>query len=112
MDKTLHEPTSTGHTRPPSRTGRRGAVGVERRWLTDTGLTSDALRLMLALETYPLDSVASDELWDIAAALEWTSGQARDAINNLLALRLIRAFHDDDSDRTLRYHKDETVWWS
>jgi hypothetical protein len=70
-------------------TGRRGYVGIDRRWLADPNLSDGALRLMLWLDSHTDEFLAEMNITKAAESLGWGRNRAMRTIDELEGLGLV-----------------------
>ena len=70
-------------------TGRRGYVGIDRRWLNNPDLTDSALRLMLWLDSHSDEYLAALNISRSADELGWSRNRVKRAMSQLEDLGLI-----------------------
>lgn len=70
-------------------TGRRGYVGIDRRWLADPDLSDTALRFMLWLDSHTDEYLAATNISRAADQLGWGRNRVKRAIEELEGLGLI-----------------------
>lgn len=70
-------------------TGRRGYVGIDRRWISNPDLSDTALRFMLWLDSHSDEYLAAMNIARSAEQLGWGRNRVKRAIEELEALSLI-----------------------
>jgi len=70
-------------------TGRRGYVGVDRRWLADKALSDSALRLMLWLESHTHEYLRDLNKQRVAKEIGWSRERVNRTISDLEELGLV-----------------------
>lgn len=71
-------------------TGRRGFVGVDRRWLADERLSDSALRLMLWLDSHSDQYLMALSLSRTADEIGWSRNRVKRTIEDLESLGLVK----------------------
>lgn len=70
-------------------TGRRGYVGIDRRWLADPDLSDSALRLMLWLDSHTHEYLRDLNVKRITAEIGWSRNRVKRTLDDLVNLGLV-----------------------
>jgi len=75
-------------------TGRRGFVGIDRRWLADPDLSDSALRLMLWLDSHTHEYLRCLNFTRTAEEMGWSRNRVKRTIDDLTELGLVSVEHE------------------
>ena len=75
-------------------TGRRGYVGIDRRWLADPDLSDSALRLMLWLDSHTHEYLRCLNFTRTADEIGWSRNRVKRTIDDLTELGLVSVEHE------------------
>lgn len=94
-------------------TGRRGYVGIDRRWLANSELSDSALRLMLWLDSHTHEYLRDLSVKRIAAEIDWSRNRVKRTLDDLTELGLVtckQVPHADPNKTRTRVTLHHEVW--
>lgn len=70
-------------------TGRRGYVGIDRRWISDPSLSDSSLRLMLWLDSHTHEYLRDLGVKRVAVEIGWSRNRVKRTLDELVELGLV-----------------------